>query len=88
MDLSRMTREFLQNLEEGSAKVDIHGYIQALSETLNSISPRSQTEQRRMAVAKQHIKEIKKHMQVLQQITSQDAVRLKYGRMWYNAGKK
>ena len=55
MDLTKMTREFLQNLDEGSTKVDIHGYIQALSETLNSISPRSQTEQRRMAVAKQHI---------------------------------
>tara|TARA_R110002126_G_scaffold2804_2_gene15522 strand:- start:176 stop:430 length:255 start_codon:yes stop_codon:yes gene_type:complete len=67
MDLARMTREFLQNLDEGSTKVDIHGYIQSLSETLNSISPRSQTEQRRMAVAKQHIKEIKKHTRRLQE---------------------
>ena len=67
MDLSRMTREFLQNLDEGSVKVDIHGYIQASSETLNSISPRSQTEQRRMAVAKQHIKEIKRHTRKLQE---------------------
>ena len=67
MDLSRMTREFLQNLDEGSTRVDIHGYIQAQSETLNSISPRSQTEQRRMAVAKQHIKEIKKHTRKLQE---------------------
>ena len=62
-----MTREFLQNLDESSTRVDIHGYIQALSETLNSISPRSQTEQRRMAVAKQHIKEIKKHTRKLQE---------------------
>ena len=67
MDLSRMTREFLQNLDEGSTRVDIHGYIQALSETLSSISPRSQTEQRRMAVAKQHLKEIKKHTRKLQE---------------------
>jgi len=67
MDLARMTREFLQNLDESSTRVDIHGYIQALSETLNSISPRSKTEQRRMAVAKQHIKEIKKHTRKLQE---------------------
>ena len=67
MDLSRMTREFLQNLDEGSTRVDIYGYIQALSETLNSISPRSQTEQRRVAVAKQHIKEIKRHARKLQE---------------------
>ena len=70
MDLVRMTREFLQNLDEGSStstRVDIHGYIQALSETLDSISPRSQSEQRRMAVAKQHIKEIKRHTRKLQE---------------------
>ena len=67
MDLGKMTREFLQNLDEGSTRVDIHGYIQALSETLSSISPRSQTEQRRIAVAKQHLKEIKKHTRKLQE---------------------
>ena len=67
MDLSEMRRKFLQNLDEGSTRVDIHGYIQALSETLDSISPRSQTEQRRMAVAKQHLKEIKKHTRKLQE---------------------
>jgi ubiquinone biosynthesis protein UbiJ len=67
MDLGKMTREFLQNLDEGNTRVDIHGYIQALSETLSSISPRSQTEQRRMAVAKQHLKEIKKHTRKLQE---------------------
>ena len=36
MDLGKMTREFLQNLDEGNTRVDIHGYIQALSETLDS----------------------------------------------------
>ena len=72
VDFDAITRRFLHNLKEGkSEEVGIRGYIQALSETLNYFKPRTLTEQRRLAVAKQQLKEIKSHSRRLQERVTQ-----------------
>ena len=68
MDLNSLTRKFLYSLQEGKSNdVGIREYIQALGETLNSFKPRTQTEQRRLAVARQQLKEIRRHTKRLQE---------------------
>ena len=68
MDLNALTRKFLHNLQEGTkTEIGIREYIQALSETLGSFKGRTQTEQRRIAVAKQQLKEIKRHTRKLEE---------------------
>jgi len=68
LDFDTMTRKFLHNLKEGKSEdIGIREYIQALSETLSSFSPRTLTEQRRLSVAKQQLKEIKRHSRKLQE---------------------
>jgi len=68
LDFDAMTRRFLYNLKEGKIEdVGIYEYVQALSETLSSFKPRTLTEQRRLAVAKQQLKEIKRHSRKLQE---------------------
>ena len=57
--LNKMTREFILN--EGQVKgPDIHSYIQSLAEILQSIKPKSLKEARRLGVARQQIKEVRK----------------------------
>jgi ubiquinone biosynthesis protein UbiJ len=68
LDFDTMTRKFLHNLKEGKSEdIGIREYIQALSETLSSFSPRTLTEQRRLSVAKQQLKEIRRHSRRLQE---------------------
>ena len=68
LDFDAMTRKFLHNLNEGKSEdIGIREYVQALSETLGSFSPRTLTEQRRLAVAKQQLKEIKRHSKKLEE---------------------
>jgi len=68
LDFDTMTRKFLRNLNEGKSEdIGIREYVQALTETLSSFKPRTLTEQRRLAVAKQQLKEIKRHSNKLQE---------------------
>tara|TARA_R110000744_G_C18899937_1_gene509110 strand:- start:138 stop:407 length:270 start_codon:yes stop_codon:yes gene_type:complete len=68
LDFDTMTRRFFRHLAEGkSEEIGIREYVQALSETLGSFSPRTLTEQRRLAVAKQQLKEIKRHSKKLEE---------------------
>ena len=68
LDFDAMTRKFLHNLKEGKSEdIGIREYVQALAETLSSFKPRTLTEQRRLAVAKQQLKEIKRHSNKLQE---------------------
>jgi hypothetical protein len=64
MDLNRLTRRFL--LGEGKDK-SITNYIQALRETLNALQPRTQTDYRRLEIAKEHLGEIRKISRRLQE---------------------
>ena len=67
-DFDAMTRKFFYHLEEGKNEdIGIREYVQALAETLGSFKPRTLTEQRRLAVAKQQLKEIKRHSNKLQE---------------------
>jgi len=63
-DLRRMTREFL--LGEASAP-SLASYIQSVSEVLEAITPRTRTDERRIEVARQSLKEVRRHSRRLQE---------------------
>lgn len=62
--LNTITRKFL--IGEGS-KPSIHSFIQALGETITKLKPKTQTEQRRVEMAKSQLKEIKRHVRRLEE---------------------
>ena len=65
-DYYRMTKEFL--LHEGNIPdATILTYVQALSETMAYMKPRTQAEGRRLSMAKQQLKEIKKMARRMQE---------------------
>ena len=58
VDYYKLTKDFL--LSEGQApEANIMAYVQALSETIANMKPRSQSEGRRLAIAEQQLKKIK-----------------------------
>ena len=62
----RMTKDFL--LHEGQIpEANILTYVQALSEAIANMKPRTQVEGRRLAMAKQQLKEIKKMARKMQE---------------------
>ena len=56
--------KFLVN--EGESRQDAYTYIQSLSDILSSISPRSQTDTKRIAVAKEQLSKLKRCVSQLQ----------------------
>ena len=64
MDFRRMTREFL--LGERKAP-SLASYIQSISEVLESVTPRSRTDERRIAMAKSNLVEVRRHARRLQE---------------------
>ena len=56
--LNRQWREFV--LEESLVDKDIFSYIQALEEYIKYSRPKTLTEKRRLSVAKQNLKEVKR----------------------------
>jgi hypothetical protein len=61
-DFNSMTRKFLL----GEAKsVGIASYIQNLSEILGQLSPKTKTDLRRTEIAKENLREIKRHVRKL-----------------------
>ena len=64
MDFRRMTREFL--LGESRAP-SLASYIQSVSEVLQSITPRTRTDERRIEVAKANLIEVRRHTKRLQE---------------------
>ena len=64
MDFRRMTREFL--LGERKAP-SLASYIQSISEVLESVTPRSRTDERRIAMAKSNLVEVRRHTRRLQE---------------------
>tara|TARA_R100001086_G_C11697471_1_gene220389 strand:- start:199 stop:483 length:285 start_codon:yes stop_codon:yes gene_type:complete len=62
----KMTKDFL--LYEGEIpEANILTYVQALSEVIANMKPRTQSEGRRLAMAKQQLKEIKKMARRMQE---------------------
>jgi hypothetical protein len=64
IDLQAMTRKFLMG--ESKDNHNVFAYIQALQETLKNFSPKSKTESRRLNIARDQLKEIKRHTRRLQ----------------------
>jgi DNA repair ATPase RecN len=66
IDYYKMTKDFL--LHEGVLpEATILTYVQALSETIANMKPRTQSESRRLSMAKQQLKEIKKMARRMQE---------------------
>ena len=65
-DFHKMTREFIVN-EGNVPSPTIFTYIQSLSETLSNMRPKTQSESQRLAIARQHLKEIKRNARKLQE---------------------
>ena len=64
-DLNNLTRKFLMG--ESKAVAGVASYIQNLSEILGQMRPKSQTDSRRMEMAKQNLREIKRHVRKLEE---------------------
>jgi len=66
VDYYKLTKDFLVN--EGQVPdANILAYVQALSETIANMKPRSQAEGRRLVMAKQQLKEINKMARRMQE---------------------
>ena len=68
IDFNKMTRRFLMG--EGKQEVNAHALLQALSETISSIRPRSQRDENKIAIAKKHLYEITRSFRKLQEQVS------------------
>ena len=66
MDYYKLTKQFLVN-EGQLPDANIMTYVQALSETIANMKARSQAEGRRLTMAKQQLKEIKKMARRMQE---------------------
>ena len=58
MSLNRNWKKFIFN--EGLEEKTIFTYIQGLQEIISNLKPRTMTEKRRVTLAKQHLREVKR----------------------------
>jgi len=65
IDFGTMTRKFL--LGEGHSPPSMHSYVQSLSEILRNLNPKTQIEKRRVEIALEHVREIKRHTRKLEE---------------------
>ena len=63
-DLRRMTREFLLGETKNPS---LASYLQSIGEVLQSITPRSRRDERRVEMARASLKEVRKHSRRLQE---------------------
>ena len=66
VDYYKITRDFLVN-EGRVPDANIMTYVQALSEVISNMKPRTQSENHRLLMAKQQLKEIKKMARKMQE---------------------
>jgi RNA-splicing ligase RtcB len=64
-DWGSMTRKFL--LGERHDTPSVRSYIQSLTETLRAFSPKTHTERRRVEIALEHVREIKRHTRKIEE---------------------
>ena len=73
VSLDSAWKDFLnENLNEKT----IFTYIQGLEEVISNLKPRSMTEKRRMSLAKQHLREVKRYARKMENQMSVLAERL------------
>tara|TARA_Y100000034_G_scaffold135152_1_gene205917 strand:- start:50 stop:301 length:252 start_codon:yes stop_codon:yes gene_type:complete len=65
IDWASMTRKFL--LGEGNNPPSLRSYIQSLNEILKNFNPYTLTEKRRVEIALEHVKGIKRHTRKLEE---------------------
>ena len=66
MNLNDLTRKFI--LSEGdSRESSVYTYLQSIKEIMDSMSPSSLRDRRRLQVMKEHLKEGKRHTRKLQE---------------------
>ncbi len=65
IDFKSITRKFL--LGEGHNPPSMRSYVQSLNEILKSLSPKTQVERRRVEMALEHVREIKRHTRKLEE---------------------
>jgi hypothetical protein len=67
MDFDGLTRKFLEGdfLKEGKTP-DINSYIQTLGEILDNFKPKGVFERRRLDVAREQLREIRRHTRRMQ----------------------
>ncbi len=64
MSLNKDWKQFL--LGEGIEERNVFTYLQGLQEILSTIKPKSMTEERRLSLAKQHLKEARRSARRMQ----------------------
>tara|TARA_R110000824_G_scaffold153926_15_gene325775 strand:+ start:2712 stop:2963 length:252 start_codon:yes stop_codon:yes gene_type:complete len=64
IDLNAMTRRFL--LGEGAKRPTLRAYVETVVRILDEIRPKSQKEDRKISMARQHLLEIKSLTRVLE----------------------
>tara|TARA_Y100000310_G_scaffold337431_1_gene424473 strand:+ start:140 stop:628 length:489 start_codon:yes stop_codon:yes gene_type:complete len=70
IDYQKITRELkTKNLDEGK-EPSLKSYIQSVSETLSNIKLSSKSDQRRIELAQQHMREVRKHARRLEERVS------------------
>ena len=65
IDFEFMTRKFL--IGEGNNSPSLRSYIQSLNELVVAFKPKTKTEKRRVEIALEHIREIKRHTRKLEE---------------------
>ena len=65
IDFDHITRKFL--IGEGHSPPNMRSYVQSLSELLRNLNPKTQVEKRRVEIALEHIREIKRHTRKLEE---------------------
>lgn len=65
MNLRDITRRFV--ISEGHNPPSLASYIQSLQEIILSLTPKTQKENRRLEIAKNHLREIKRHVRKLEE---------------------
>jgi DNA-binding transcriptional MerR regulator len=61
----RSTKQFV--LQESKDRPGVAGYLQSIKEALNGLKPRTITESRRLAMAKEHLKEVRRQVRRLEE---------------------
>ena len=67
VDFRKMTREFIVGEAQAPS---LYSYMQSISEVLSAITPRSQTDGRRIEMAKASLREVRRHARRLQERVS------------------
>jgi polyhydroxyalkanoate synthesis regulator phasin len=67
IDYQSMAKTLKSRILGESNSPSLRSYIQSISETLSKLKPTSKADQRRVEIALQHVKEVRKHARKLEE---------------------